>query len=116
MAYAARITPRHIADLVRMVKAGELSSTAAKEVFAEIWRTGAEPAVVAREKGLIQVSDEAAVAEAVDAVLADSTSAVATYRAGKTQVLGALVGKVMKRMGGKANPAVVNKVLLDRIG
>jgi len=53
---------------------------------------------------------------AVDAVLAESEQAVATYRAGKTQVLGALVGKVMKRMGGKANPAVVNKVLLERIG
>ncbi len=111
----ARITPRHIADLVRMVKAGELSSTAAKEVFAETWRSGAEPAAVAQEKGLIQVSDEAAVAEAVDAVLAESEQAVATYRAGKTQVLGALVGKVMKRMGGKANPSIVNKILQDRI-
>ena len=53
---------------------------------------------------------------AVDAVLAESEQAVATYRAGKTQVLGALVGKVMKRMGGTANPAVVNSILRERIG
>ncbi len=112
----ARIRPEHIADLVRMVKVGELSSTAAKEVFAEVWRTGADIAAVARDKGLIQVSDETEIRAAVDAVLAESEQAVATYRAGKTQVLGALVGKVMKRMGGKANPAVVNSVLRERIG
>ena len=99
-----------------MVKAGELSSTAAKEVFAEVWASGAAPREVVATKGLAQVSDESEIRAAVDAVLAESEQAVATYRAGKTQVLGALVGKVMKRMGGKANPAVVNKILLERIG
>ena len=113
---ASKVTPAHIAELVALVKAGEISITAAKEqVFTEVWATGASPREVVRAKGLAQVSDVAAIAEAVDAVLAESAQAVAQYRAGKTQVLGALVGKVMKRMGGKANPAVVNKVLVERI-
>jgi Asp-tRNA(Asn)/Glu-tRNA(Gln) amidotransferase B subunit len=64
---------------------------------------------------LTQVSDESAIAAAVDAVLAESPKAVADYRAGNTRALGALVGPVMKRMGGKANPEVVNRLLRERI-
>ena len=66
-------------------------------------------------KGLLQVSDESAIAAAVDAVLAENPKAVADYRAGKPRALGALVGPVMKRMGGKVDPAVVNRLLAERI-
>ena len=111
-----KVTPTHIGELVRLVKDGTISNTAAKEVFAEVWASGAAPREVVASKGLAQVSDETEIRAAVDAVLAESEQAVATYRAGKTQVLGALVGKVMKRMGGKANPAVVNSLLRERIG
>ncbi len=113
----SKVTPAHVAELVQLVRAGELSVTAAKEqVFPEVWATGAFPRDIVATKGLAQVSDEAEIAKVVDAVLAESEKAVATYRSGKTQVLGALVGQVMKRMGGKANPAVVNKLLTERIG
>ena len=110
-----KLRPQHIGSLVRLVKRGELSSTAAKDVFAEVWSTGQDPAAVVRAKGLAQVSDEGAIAAAVDVVLAENPKAVADYRAGNTRALGALVGSVMKRMGGKANPAVINKVLAQRI-
>ena len=110
------MTPAHIAELVRLVQSGEISNTAAKAVFAEMWTSGSRPREVVAAKGLGQVSDEAAIRAAVDAVLAENEKAVATYKSGKTQVLGALVGQVMKRMGGKANPVVVNKVLVERIG
>jgi aspartyl-tRNA(Asn)/glutamyl-tRNA(Gln) amidotransferase subunit B len=113
---ATRLRPQHVGSLVRLVKSGELSTTAAKDVFAEVWRSGAEPAAVVKAKGLAQVSDEGAIAAAIDAVLADNPKAVASYRAGNVRALGALVGPVMKRMGGKANPAVVNKMLAERIG
>jgi len=112
----SKVTPAHIAELVRLVQSGEISNTAAKAVFAEMWTSGSRPREVVAAKGLGQVSDEAAIRAAVDAVLAENEKAVATYRSGKTQVLGALVGQVMKRMGGKANPVVVNKVLVERIG
>jgi len=112
----AKVTPTHVGELVRLVKDGTISNTAAKEVFAEVWASGAAPREVVATKGLAQVSDESEIRAAVDAVLAESEQAVATYQAGKTQVLGALVGKVMKRMNGKANPAVVNSILRARIG
>ena len=112
----AKVTPAHVGELVRLVKDGVISNTAAKEVFAEVWASGSAPRDVVSAKGLAQVSDEGAIRSAVDAVLAENEPAIATYRAGKPQVLGALVGMVMKRMGGKANPAVVNAVLRERLG
>jgi aspartyl-tRNA(Asn)/glutamyl-tRNA(Gln) amidotransferase subunit B len=110
-----KITASQLGALVTLVKKGEVSGSAAKDVFAEMWRTGSAPEAIVKSKGLAQVSDESAIADAVDAVLAENQKAVADYRAGKTRVLGMLVGAVMKRMGGKANPAVINKVLAERI-
>jgi Asp-tRNA(Asn)/Glu-tRNA(Gln) amidotransferase B subunit len=110
-----KLRPQHIGSLVKLVKSGELSTTAAKDVLAEVWQSGSEPAAVVKAKGLAQVSDETAIATAVDAVLAENPKAVADYRAGKKLALGALVGAVMKRMGGKANPAVINRLLAERI-
>ena len=112
---AAKVRPRHIGALVKLVKSGELSSTAAKNVFAEVWTTGAEPAAVMKAKGLGQVSDESAIAAVVDLVLTENAKAVAEYKAGNQRILGALVGQVMKKMGGKANPSVINSVLAERM-
>jgi Asp-tRNA(Asn)/Glu-tRNA(Gln) amidotransferase B subunit len=111
----AKITPARLGALLALVKKGEVSTSAAKDVFAEMWQTGSAPDAIVRSKGLTQVSDESAIAAAVDAVLAESPKAVADYRAGNTRALGALVGPVMKRMGGKANPQVVNRLLRERI-
>ena len=110
-----KLRPQHVGSLVKLVKSGELSSTAAKDVFAEVWQSGVEPAAVVKAKGLAQVSDEGAIAAVVDAVLAENPKVIADYKAGNARALGALVGAVMKRMGGKANPAVINRVLVERI-
>jgi aspartyl-tRNA(Asn)/glutamyl-tRNA(Gln) amidotransferase subunit B len=93
------------------VKGGSLSGGTAKDVFETMWRTR-EPAraIVARE-GLSQVSDEAAIAAAVAEVIAASAQQLATYRNGKTSALGWFVGQVMRKMGGKANPQVVQRLL-----
>ena len=110
-----KIRPEHIGSLVKLVKGGALSFSTAKEVFAEVIASGKEPEAIVQAKGLAQVSDESAIAAAVDAVLAENPKAVADYKAGNQRAIGALVGPVMKRMGGKANPAVINKVLVARI-
>ncbi len=110
-----KIRPEHIGSLVKLVKTGALSFSSAKDVFAEVIASGKEPEAVVQAKGLAQVSDESAIAAAVDAVLAENPKAVADYKAGNQRALGALVGPVMKKMGGKANPAVINKVLVARI-
>ena len=113
---ALRFPPGQFAELIKLVDAGELSNNAAKDVFAEMFRTGRAPKEIAREKGLIQVQDAGAVEAAVGAVLAANPDEVEKYRAGKKQVLGFLVGQVMKAMKGKGNPALVNAALKAKLG
>jgi len=113
---ALRFTPEQFAALLKSVDGGELSNNAAKDVFAEMFRTGRPPKDIAQEKGLIQVQDTGAVEAAVDAVLAANPGEVEKYRAGKKQVLGFLVGQVMKAMKGKGNPALINAALKAKLG
>jgi aspartyl-tRNA(Asn)/glutamyl-tRNA(Gln) amidotransferase subunit B len=111
------LPPPHLAALVRMVEEGAISGRTAKDVFERMWATGEAPAAIVAREGLTQVSDEDALQEAVEAVLAQSPGQVATYRAGKAATLGWFVGQVMRRTGGKANPQVVQALLkkaLDR--
>jgi aspartyl-tRNA(Asn)/glutamyl-tRNA(Gln) amidotransferase subunit B len=112
---AVPLPPDRLAALIRLVDGGTISGTIAKQLFEEIWTSGADPAVLVRERGLTQVSDETALAAAADAAIAANPSQVASYRAGKTGVLGFLVGQVMKATGGKANPALVNRLLKERL-
>jgi aspartyl-tRNA(Asn)/glutamyl-tRNA(Gln) amidotransferase subunit B len=109
------IWPLQFAALVRLIAEGAISTTAAKDVFAEMWASGKDAATVIDEKGLRQVSDEAQVGAAVDEVIAAETKAVADYRAGNKRAIEALFGKVMSRMKGKANPQVVRRLLTERL-
>src|SRR5262249_17722826 len=113
---ALRFGPSQLASLLKMVDAGELSNNAAKDVFAEMFRTGRDPKDIAQEKGLSQVQDTGAGEAGVDGVLAANPGEVEKYRAGKKQVFGFLVGQVMKAMKGKGNPALVNAALKARLG
>ncbi len=112
---SAPLPPERLGALVKLVESGAVSGKIAKELFEEIWTSGADPAALVAERGLTQVSDEGAIAAAVDAVLAANPGQVASYKSGKTGVLGFLVGQVMKSTGGKANPAVVNRLLKERL-
>jgi aspartyl-tRNA(Asn)/glutamyl-tRNA(Gln) amidotransferase subunit B len=98
------------------VDGGEVSANSAKDVFAEMFRTGKAPAGIVEERGLGLEKDAGATEAAVEAVLLAHAEEVAKYRAGKTQVLGFLVGQVMKAMKGKGNPAQVNALLKARLG
>lgn len=104
-------------QLADMVQKNELSSTAAKEVFLELLEGAQDPRAIAEAKNLLQVSDESAVLEVVDAVLADPASAqsVADIKAGQDKAIGYLVGQIMKRSAGKANPALAQKLIRQRI-
>ncbi len=110
-----RVTPVQLAALIGLVEKGAISSTAARTVFAECFASGKDPAKVMEEKGLSQVSDEGAIREAVEQVIAAHPDEVAALRGGKDKLIGFLVGQVMKRMGGKANPQVVNRLLTEVI-
>ena len=100
-------------ELSSMVGKNELNSTAAKEVFNEMLRSGKQPRAIAEAKNLLQVSDTGAIEAIVDEVLADPASqkAVTDFKAGNEKVLGFLVGQVMKKSQGKANPALATEML-----
>jgi len=110
-----KVTPKHIADIVRLVADGTVSGSGAKQVLAEVMATGAEAASIVDDKDLRQVSDTGALASIVDQVIADNPGPVEQFRGGKEGVIGFLVGAVMKASGGSANPKVVQELLRERL-
>jgi aspartyl-tRNA(Asn)/glutamyl-tRNA(Gln) amidotransferase subunit B len=111
-----KFAPAQFAELLKLVDAGDISANTAKDVFAEMFRTGKAPGAIVTERGLGLEKDASAVEAAVDAVLAANPDEVAKYKAGKTQVLGFLVGQVMKSMKGKGNPGQLSALLKTRLG
>jgi aspartyl-tRNA(Asn)/glutamyl-tRNA(Gln) amidotransferase subunit B len=104
-----------LAALLGLVESGAINAPTAKELLAELYVAGGDPAAVVAERGLGQVSDTAALAAIVDEVMAANPQACADYRGGKTQALGSLVGQVMKATARKADAAVVNSLLRERL-
>ena len=104
-----------VGALLRMVEAQKISLNAAKTAFAAMVKSGKGADATIAELGLAQVSDESAIAAACDKVLAAETEKVAEYRAGRDKLFGFFVGAVMKEMGGKANPKVINEILRKKL-
>ncbi len=100
-----------------MAEKSEISSNSAVTVLFEMLRSGDAPRMIAEAKNLLQVSDEGAIAAIVGAVLADPASAasIADIRAGKDKAIGYLVGQVMKQSQGKANPALAQKLIREKL-
>lgn len=109
------VSPKGLAELVRLIKEGTLSSKLAKEVLKEMVATGKDPNEVVEEKGLKQVSDEGQIRAFIEEVLKENPKEVERYRSGEEKVFGFLVGQVMKKAKGKANPQVVNKLLREML-
>jgi aspartyl-tRNA(Asn)/glutamyl-tRNA(Gln) amidotransferase subunit B len=110
-----RVTPRHVADLVALVADGTVSPTGAKQALEEVFETGDAVADVVERRGLRQVSDEAALAAWVDEAIVENPGPVAQYRSGKEGAINAVLGQVMKKSRGSANPAAVRELLLRRL-
>jgi aspartyl-tRNA(Asn)/glutamyl-tRNA(Gln) amidotransferase subunit B len=108
---SASIPAVDLAALVGMVDAGRISNSAAKEVFAAVRESGEEPAAAVERLGLAQVSDTPQIERWIDEVIEQNPGQAGQYRAGKVQVLGFLVGQVMKRSGGRAEPKAVQMLL-----
>jgi aspartyl-tRNA(Asn)/glutamyl-tRNA(Gln) amidotransferase subunit B len=109
------VTPAQVARVCALVTAGDLSATMAKDVFAGVIETGSSPDEVIAARGLKQVSDEGALAAAVDEAIAAHPDIAQKVRDGKVAAAGALVGAVMKAMRGQANAATVSRLILDRL-
>jgi aspartyl-tRNA(Asn)/glutamyl-tRNA(Gln) amidotransferase subunit B len=111
----APVTPARLAGLLRLVDDGTISGKIAKTVFDKMFRTGEEAAVIVRREGLTQVADAGALEAMVDAAIAGNPRAVEDFRRGKTVAAKALVGQVMKASGGKANPAMVTRLVEQKL-
>lgn len=109
------ITPERLVSLLQMVDKGTISLKVAREIFPEFYSSGKTPEQIVQEKGLTQVSDEETLAKIIEEVLSKNPGQVAQFKEGKQQVLGFLVGQVMKASGGKANPGKVNELLRKRL-
>lgn len=109
------LPPAAVARLVARIDDGTISGKIAKELFPLLCGGEADVDVLVRERGLVQVTDEAPILAAVEAVLAASPAQVAAYRGGKAASFGWFVGQVMKATGGRASPALVNRLLRERL-
>lgn len=114
---ASNFAPEGYVELADMVAKNELSSTAAKEIFVELLTSEASPRSIAEAKNLLQVSDESAIQEIVDEVLADPASAqsIEDIKSGQDKAIGFLVGQVMKRSAGKANPGLAQQLIRKKL-
>jgi len=111
----ATVTPARLAGLLRLIDDGTISGKIAKTVFETMVRTGEDAATIVRREGLTQVADAGALAAMVASAIAANPRAVEDYRKGKTAASKALVGHVMKASGGKANPALVSRLVEEAL-
>ncbi len=112
----SKLTPSHLAELLKLQNDGTISVTMAKTVLEEIFTTGKRAGEIVSEKGLFQISDQEALGAIVDQVVAENPKSVDDYKGGKDKALGFLVGQVMRQTRGKANPELVNTLLRNRLG
>ncbi|MFD1397276.1 Asp-tRNA(Asn)/Glu-tRNA(Gln) amidotransferase subunit GatB [Kroppenstedtia eburnea] len=111
-----QITADSLARMIQLIDRGTISSKLAKKVFKELVEQGGDPAKIVEEKGWVQISDEGKLKGIVSDVLQANPQSVVDYKNGKDRALGFLVGQVMKATKGKANPKMVNQLILENIG
>ena len=107
----SKMTPAMLVELTKLVAEGTINGKTAKAVFAEAFESGESPKAIVERAGTTQISDRGPIEEAARAVLAENPQIVAKFKAGNVGVKGFLVGGVMKRTGGRANPALVQEVV-----
>ena len=105
------LKPEALAELAKIVDGGLISAKIAQDIFSELYANGVMPEAYVREKGLVQVSDTSAIDAAVAEVIAENPAEAEAYKGGKTKLISFFVGQVMRKMKGKANPALVNEAL-----
>lgn len=111
----SKVTEENLASLIMLIDKGTISSKIAKQIFEEMFETGEKAEDIVNKKGLVQISDEGAIKEICQKIVDANPQSIADYKAGKDRAIGFLVGQVMKETKGKANPQIVNKLLLEII-
>jgi aspartyl-tRNA(Asn)/glutamyl-tRNA(Gln) amidotransferase subunit B len=114
-AESSPLSPKQLAAMLGLIKDGTISGKIAKTIFEEMYKTGKGAKEIVEEQGLVQITDEAAVAQAVAEVLQDHPKEIEEYKNGKAKLFGFFVGQVMKATQGKANPQLVNEILKKKL-
>ncbi|WP_100403645.1 Asp-tRNA(Asn)/Glu-tRNA(Gln) amidotransferase subunit GatB [Bacillus sp. FJAT-42315] len=109
------LTPEGLAGMIRLIEKGTISSKIAKKVFKELIENGGDAETIVKEKGLVQISDEGVLLKFINDALDANPQSIEDFKNGKSKATGFLVGQIMKASKGQANPAVLNKLLLEEI-
>jgi aspartyl-tRNA(Asn)/glutamyl-tRNA(Gln) amidotransferase subunit B len=112
---AVRVTPESIASLVKLVDAGTVSLSSAKDVLATMFETGRAPEVIVKDNGLVQISDEEALSQIADQVLSDHPDEVVAFLGGRESLLQWFMGQVMRATRGRAQPQTVLGLLRGKL-
>jgi len=110
------VPPENLAELLSLMDNGTISGKIAKTVFEEMYKSGRKASEIVKEQGLTQVADEELIEKIVNDVLQEHQTEVERYRKGETKLMGFFVGQVMKKTQGKANPKLVNEIILKKVG
>ena len=111
----SHLEAKGLADLISLVENGTISASAAKRVFETLFTSGGDPMRIVEELGLTQISAEDELVETIAAVMDENPDAVENFRKGKANALKFLVGQVMRKTRGRANPQLVNKLLEEKL-
>ena len=110
------VSAENIAKLITLIKSNVISSKIAKEVFEMLLSENKDPEIIVKEKGLVQITDNSEIEKIVEQVLEENKQSVEDYRAGKSNALKYLVGQAMRLSKGKANPQMINELILEKLG
>nr|WP_300004305.1 Asp-tRNA(Asn)/Glu-tRNA(Gln) amidotransferase subunit GatB [Tissierella sp.] len=110
-----KFTAKDLADLIEIVKQGKINNNTGKKVLRDMFESGKKPGKIVEEKGLIQISDEGELDTIMEDILDKNAQSIEDFKNGKDRAVGFLVGQIMKATKGKANPQIVNKMLMDKL-
>jgi len=113
--HEVKVTGQGLGEMIGLIEKGTISGKIAKTVFKEMLESGKAPQTIVEEKGLVQINDEGAIRSVVQQIVANNPQSVEDYKAGKEKAIGFLVGQVMRETKGKANPGLVNKLIVEAI-
>lgn len=111
----SKVSAKNLAELVKNIENDIISNKIAKEVFAKMWESGNTADEIIESEGLKQITDTASIGPIIDQVIANNKPQVEQFKSGNKKILGFFVGKIMKATGGKANPRIINQLLMKKL-
>ena len=110
-----KVEPKYIAELVELLKSKQINSTQGNEIFNELCASNRSPKEIQKEKGFILMNDDSKIREIVKEIIASDPSIAENFKAGKTRSQGFVMGQLMKKTGGKVDPAKANKIIVEEL-